>query len=285
MGLDSLFKPKVKLMLQSQDNVLPGDTIPFDVRVIAEEEILLREIRAELVGEETYYEYESRWDSRRAYHSGNVKKTNTFASLVQVIAEQPSLHNGTDQKWSSSLQLPPDAPPTSQGKIVNIRWTFKAVLDVPNKRDLSQEKPLNVFSHSRSSEISIRPAEKSFGEVTLALLVPLVAVVGHPLNGQLTLNVKENLGIRSIRMELRKVEQAGGSKYADEVISKTQVSGEHSFSAGESPTFEFSLDIPASAPPASICENSRLWWKVRAVMDRRMKIDISAEQEVAVITQ
>jgi hypothetical protein len=281
MGLDSLFKPKGKLMLQSQDNALPGDIVPFDIRVIAEEEIEAREIRAEMVGEEAYYVTETHRDSKGHVHTRTVERTNTFTGMVQTIAGQPALHNGTDQKWNSSMQLPQDAPPTSRGKVVNIRWTFKAVLDVPKKGDLSQEKPLNVFSHSRSSEISIAPAQKSFGEVTLSLLVPPAAVASYPLKGQLTLNVKENLNIRGIRAELVQVEEAG-TRNSDDVISKSQVSGDRSLSAGESLTFEFSLDIPASAPPTSICARSRLGWKVRAVLDRKMKTDFSVEQEVAV---
>ena len=129
--------------------------------------------------------------------------------------------------------------------------------------------------------MSVLPAEKIFGEVTLILKAPPVASAGDTLKGQLTLQIKEKLSIRSIRVELVQVEEAGARK-ADEVISTTQISGAASFNQNESPSFEFSLDIPAEAPPTVICRHSNLRWKVRAVIDRKMKTDFNVEQELLV---
>ena len=178
--------------------------------------------------------------------------------------------------------MPPDAPPSASGKLVNIRWVLKGVMDVPKKGDLSQEKLLNVFSMTpQDSEISIIPANKSFGEVDLSLIVPPAATASRALKGQLTLKVKEKLSIRGVRVELVRVEEAG-SRNDNEVVSTAQVSGEISFNGGESPIFEFSLDIPASVSPTSICRRSSLTWKVRAVLDRKMKTDFSVEQELRI---
>jgi hypothetical protein len=280
MGLDSLFKPKGKLMLQSLDNALPGAVIPVDIRVTADEDINPREIRAELIGDETYYVRETHRDSKGHVSTHIAKRNETFAKIVQTVVEGPSLPQGTDRKWSSPVQIPANAAPTCCGKVVNIRWTLKAVLDVPKYADLSEEKPLNVFSRpGQGGDISIVPVEKSFGEVTLVIIAPPVATVSHPLKGQLTLQVKEKLNIRGIRVELVQVEEAG-AKNSSEVISTAQISGERSFNPGESPVIEFSLDIPAGAPPTVIGSRSRLDWKIRAVLDRKMKSDFNVERDL-----
>lgn len=278
MGLDSIFKPRGKLVLQLQENTVPGEVIPFDIRVSAEEEIMSREIRVELAGLETYYVTESYSDGKGNRRTRTVQRNELFAHIVRTVVEQPNLQNGSDQKWTSSLQLPHDALPTSSGKLVNIRWVVKGVLDVPKKGDLSEEKVLKVFSMTpQNAEISITPAEKSFGEVTLSLIVPPAATASRTLKGQLILGVKEKLNVRGIRVELVRIEEAGSRK-ADDVISSAQVSGEVSFNSGESPAFEFSLDLPASASPTAVGRHSSLGWKVRAVLDRKMKTDFNVEQ-------
>jgi len=198
------------------------------------------------------------------------------------VAEQPALSQGVEQKWSSSIQLPPDALPTCRGKWVNIRWTLKAVLDVPKRADLSYGKPFHVSCLSTQlSDMPVLPAEKVFNQVTLMLKAPQAISAGTTLKGQLVLQLKDNLSISSIRVELARVEKAG-SRDADEVISTAQCSGAASFNQNDSPSFEFSLDIPAEAPPTAICKFSSLRWKVRAIVDRKMKTDFNVEQELFV---
>lgn len=281
MAFGPLWGPKGKLMLEAQGKSLPGELIPVGIRVTAEDEIKPREVRAELVGEETFYVTETR-------HAGGhvsartVQKNERFASIIQTVAEQPSLSKGVEQKWGCFLQLPSEAPPTCRGKLVNIRWKLKAILDVTKRADLSQEKLLHVFCQPhKTNRISALLTEKTFREVTLILEAPPVASVGDTLICHLTLRVKEKLNIHSIRVELVRAEEAG-TRRVHEDISKTQVSGAESFGQNESPSFEFSIDMPAEAPPTAICRRSSLRWKVRAVIDRRLKSDFNVERELYV---
>jgi len=281
MAFGSLFGPKGKLALQAQDSCLPGELIPIGIQVTIDNEIKPREVRAELVGEETFYVTETR-------HSGGhvstqtVQKNEIFASLIETLAEQPSLYKGVEQKWGCFLKLPSEAPPTCRGKLVNIRWKLKAVLDVPKSIDLSREKPLIVFCQPHDGGGTADwPVRQTFSEVALDLEAPPAASAGDTLICHLILQAKEKLSIRGIRGELVRIEEAGVRR-DDEVISKTQVSGAGSFWPNESPSFEFSLDIPAEAPPTAACRRSSLRWKVRAVIDRRMKADFNVEQELYV---
>jgi hypothetical protein len=281
MVFGSLFKPKGKLVLQAQDISLPGELVPLDIRVTAEEEIKPNAVRAELVGEERYFKTEMRGDGKGHSRPHTVEKNETFTRIVQLVAEQPDLSQGMEHKWNSSVQLPADAPCTCRGKLVNIRWTLKAILDVPKRADLSQEKPLHVFCRPPGGATPVPTAEKTFGEVSLSLKAPAGAVAGTSLKGQLTLQITDKLTIRSIRIELVQVEVAG-TRREDTVVATAQVSGETAFSPLESPSFSFSLPIPADALPTSVCTHSSLRWKVKAVIDRKMKSDFNVEQELQV---
>jgi len=275
MVIKSLFKPRGKIEIQAPDSIPPGESLHLELRITAGEEISPREVRAELVGDETYYQKVHRGYGYTVLH-------NTFARIVQTVAEQPALSQGVEQKWNCSLQVPPDILPACRGQWVNISWTLKAVVDVPKRVDLSQEKPIQVFCPPpQVNNMPVLPAEKTFSQVALSLKAPQVVSSGTSLKGQLNLLVKESLDISGIRVELVQVEDAHDRK-ANQVVSTTHISGKASFSQNESPSFPFSLDVPAGAPPTAICKFSGLRWKVRAIIDRKMKTDFNVEQELFV---
>jgi hypothetical protein len=276
MALGSPFKPKGSIVLQAPDNGLPGQRIPAEIRLTAWEEITPRAVRLELAGEETYYKTEYR---NKSHHI--VKKNETFSTVVQTVAEQPSISKDVEQKWACELQMPPYAAATSQGKLVHIRWTLKAVLDVPNRADLSQERSFHVFCPPGYQAGDAPHAEKSFGELTLLLKTPPSAPAGGVLKGELSLQIKEKLNVRSIRVELVKAEDAG-TRNSSEAVATARISDEVTLSQLESPTYQFSLDIPPDVPPTAAGQHSSLRWKVRAVLDRKMKTDFNVEQEVII---
>ena len=282
MAFGSLFKPKGSIVMQAPDHSLQGQQISLDIIVTPEEDLKPREVRVELLGEEIYYKTEYHTDSHGHRKLHTVKRDEPFDSIIHVLAEQPDLLKGTEQKWACLLQLPADAPCTCRGKLVDIRWTLKSIVDVPNRADLSQEKSFMVlYQPQQVSDSPSVPVEKSFGEVTLLLATPIVAGSGSTIKGRLSLQMKEKLGIRSIRIELVQTEVAG-TKTSEEVLAKVQVSGESTFTQYEAPSFDFSLDIPAQIPPTAVCTHSSLRWKVRAVLDRKMKTDFNVEQEISI---
>lgn len=282
MAFGSIFKPNGSILIQAPDQSLQGKQISLNIMVTPEEDLKPREVRVELVGEEVYYKTEHHTDSKGHTKLHTVKKDEPFTSIIQVVAGQPVLLKGTEQKWDCLLQLPADAPCTCLGKLVNIRWTLKAVVDLPNRADLSQKKSIMVLCQPQQlSSSSSASAEKSFGEVTQLLTAPVTAVSDGTIKGRLSLQMKEKLQIRGIRIELVQSEVAG-TKTSEEIIAKMQVAGESSFSPYDAPSFDYSLDIPAAVPPTSICKNSSLRWKVRAVLDRKMKTDFNVEQEIQI---
>jgi hypothetical protein len=221
-------------------------------------------------------------DSKGDTSTRLVQQTSTIANIKTTVAAQPVLLKGSEQHWSTSLQLPPDAPPTCHGKIVDIRWKIKAVLDVQNQRDQSQEMLLQVLRPaSQNSNFSSYSGEQSFNDFTANLEIAQAASPGETLMGKLTLQMKDKLNVQGIRIELVQVE-AAGDRASAEVISKSEVSGSTSLDQGKSPSFDFSLHIPYEAPPTALSFHSNLRWKVKAVIARRFKSDFNIEREILV---
>jgi hypothetical protein len=275
-----LSKPEAEIHIQSQNKGLPGTLLPVELRLIAQEAINARELRVELVGDETYYVKETHRDSKGRVETHVVKRTETIAKIAQTAAVQPVFTRGDEQKWNISLQLPSDAPPTCAGKLVNIQWKLGAVLDVPNRPDQSKEMPFFILCPApRVNDRSLLPLEPDFNDFTLKLELPPAASPGETLVGRLTLQMKNKLNVQGIRVELIQVEDAGARK-ADDVILKSEISGSVAFSPSESPTFEFSLNIPPEAPPTALARHSSLRWKVKTVIARRMQTDFNVEREL-----
>jgi hypothetical protein len=275
-----LSKPKATINIAAQNRVLPGALLPVGIRLNAQEEIKAREVRAELVGEETYYVKETHHDSKGHTSTRLVQKTNTLARITQTVADQSTFLRGTEQHWSLSLQLPPDAPPTCIGKLVNIRWSLKTVIDTPNRPDTSQEVPLTVLClPPQASRINELPAEKVFNDVGMNLEIPPLASPGETLIGRLNLQMKDKVNTQGIRIELVQNEDTG-ARSAVEVVAKTEISGSTSYGEFDAPSLEFSLNIPAEAPPTAQSFHSSLHWRVKAVVARRLRSDFNVEREV-----
>lgn len=85
MAFGSLLKPKGSIKMQATENSMPGQQISLDINVVTEEDLNPRQIRAELVGEETYYKTETVSHGRHR-NTRTVKKDEPFASVVQVLA-------------------------------------------------------------------------------------------------------------------------------------------------------------------------------------------------------
>jgi len=98
-----LFKPKAKIEIQSQHKSLPGALLPLQIRLTTQEEIKAQEVRAELIGEETYYVTETYRDSKGHMRTRVVQRNDTIARITKTVAEQPTFIQGAEQQWSLSL--------------------------------------------------------------------------------------------------------------------------------------------------------------------------------------
>lgn len=83
--------------IHTPNTVVPGTSLPVEIKVTADEEIQTKQVSIELVGEETYYMTEARFDSEGKSDIVNQHK-NKFFAATQVLAAPPNLTKGIEQK-------------------------------------------------------------------------------------------------------------------------------------------------------------------------------------------
>ena len=280
MALSLPFQPKADIDLQSDASAFPGAALPVRIRLTPREEIKPREVRLELVGRETYYVRQ---------HSGGknggtriVRRNSDFNLITRTLAQQPVLTRGIEQYWDTALALPPEAPPTSRGKLVDVRWALKSVIDIPMRPDHSSEVPVLVYKLPPQSEASApAPAGKAFDECLLKMEAPHVAAAGDTLIGHLHLEMRKEINVRGIRVELISYEDAGARKESA-VAASRQVAESLAIGPHEMRSFEFALSIPVDSPPSMVSPHSSLRWVLKVSLDRRFRGDFNIEQEVLV---
>lgn len=278
------FKSKAELEVHTSETCLPGASLPVEIVVCLQEELKPRQVRLELVGQETYYEHQTYPGTKGRPETRTVRKVNTFASIPHVALEQPSLVPGVEASREVSIQIPFDAPPSCRGEVVDVRWILKATLDVPGRLDQVREVPLQVM---RTAPINGRPdgagkslpAQKSFDDCTLELEVPGLLSAKETVRGRLLVKALRAFQVRGIRVEVVRLEDAGAQN-AENVTARQDLSGSLSLNPMESPSFAFSMPLPETVAPTMASPHSSLRWQVRAVLDRRLRTDFNVQQDV-----
>jgi len=280
MSFPNPFKPDASIYLQSAGSALPGSVFNIRVRLTPQEEIKSREVRVELEGWETYYIKQTS-SNGKSTTTRIVKRSAVFSQIVRSLAQEPVLMKGIEQYWDSSLEVPPDAPPSSKGKLVDIRWKLKSVIDVAMRQDESTELPFQIYKlpPQFSGDPSFTPAEKTFDSCHLRLEAPRTAGCGDTLIGHLRIDTKKSFNVRGIRIDLIQSEDAGARK-SDVIAVTQQVSGPVSLNPHEFRAFDFSLAVPLDASPSAVAPHSSLRWIIKASLDRQLRKDFNVEQEL-----
>lgn len=140
------FESKNELEIRTSKACLTGASLPVEVIIRSKEPLNPLEVRLELIGEETYYvERENRLPKGQLILEV-VKKLNRFIRLPCIVPEQLSLTPGVEVSCEIEVQVPIDAPPSCFGKVVDMHWILKAVLDMPGYHDQSKELPVQIMS-------------------------------------------------------------------------------------------------------------------------------------------
>ncbi len=282
MPFFSPFKAKADLSVSTVSLCLPGDSLPVLLRLTPQDQIRARQIRVELVGEETYYVRQTTHGPKGQTQTHIVKKVDVFSQTELVIADQPALNPGIAQEWKATLSVSIDAPGTCKGKVVDIRWFAKGILDVPGRPDTTHEFPLAVVTPDPAvpTEPST-PEQQRFDECTLSLEATRTASAGQNIAGRLRLNTERKFQVRGIRVELLRIEEAG-ARGDTQIAARQDISGPVSFDPYEGPSFPFSLAMPSDAPPTSASPHSRLRWQLKVTLDRAMRSDFHVERDIFV---
>ena len=198
--------------------------------------------------------------------------------------------------------VPPGAQPSSEDAV---EWTAWARIDREKGRDVVERLPLPV-RFGPDTMPAERPGDPSNEGLTL-LDVPAAVRAGEPLTGTLGVSLADDAKVTAVRIRLHRrrtyvadtiegVGVSGGQSLVadlflgggasrivkDDEVTEVDLAGKRSFEPGQSERLEFSVAVPAEAGPSTTHQHGQVDWRVEAVLDRRMRGDLSVEAPVVV---
>lgn len=273
--------------------VAPGGELNVRYDVGGELDEKDRGVRVGLAGSATYKVKMSRKNTE-----GNIVTTEEWQSYELHKEEQTfPAQAGPGQ---ASFTVPTNVPPSSAGAVA---WSVSARVDRERGKDAVESSPLRVRHHIESQPATRSSAPSNEG-LTLED-VPAAVRAGETLTGTLSINVSDDVSVTAVRIRLhRKLAytaepQTDGTVYAggggsgvvpsnghitdDVQMMELDLSGKRDFTAGTIERFPFSLPVNAAAESTTSHTYASVDWRIEAVLDRRMRGDLSVEAPLVVL--
>ena len=282
-------RPKVAFDMNVDEGPLyPGDQVQVDLTLHPRERAEVRRGHVELTCAQSYWQQVRRYVYSRygGYYRTTLHRvtevlfrdSKAFIEATQLLAEMPV-------RKRIGFVLPPDAPPTVTGGLVNIQWAVNASVDVAKKRDLHLHANVTVSTpQPQAGSGRTDRAEERFEQGTMTLAVPGEPVrAGDVISGTLQLQMRDRLALRQVRVQLQRYEAAGHRSSAG-LVDQQALEDNPTVEAGHMREWRYRLTVPAGPWPTIHTDRSQLEWQVRAVLDRRGKGDPVIEAPVVVHT-
>ena len=201
----------------------------------------------------------------------------------------------------ATLTVPAGAPPASSNAV---EWTAFARVDRERGMDKVADMALPVRISADAVPSSRAPQQTDDG-LTLDD-VPVAVRAGEQLSGHLTVNLADDTKVTAVRIRLHRrctyvaerlddsslfggdllsiaLFSGGRSKIVRaEKVAEVDLSGKREFQPGAVEHMPFSIAVPVDAGPTTAHAHARVEWRVEAVLDRRLRGDLSVETPIVV---
>jgi hypothetical protein len=271
------------------DTVSAGGTLTATLRVTGgKKDMEVDEGYVELVYENEYTYRESDTDTFDSSKTTTEYTTTTDRTAYdrRRFLEGGRIAAGSSAEHSVELQVPPDAPPSANGKITEVRWKVHAGL---GRRgfDVEVDGPVRVVSPREAHALWADRAQKvdSHGDCELGLrLDERHLAPGGTIAGALVVRALQDCEVNELRVELVRHEEVPRDLGNEEhkVEDRAVVASDLGFTSGSTREFPFRLALPGDAAPCLRTEQSTLRWLLRGVGSRRMRSDYNVTQDLNV---
>lgn len=221
--------------------VAPGQPFPCIVSTALSHPLEVRGVRVEAVG--CFRRVSGEWGF------GPVRlRTWTGETVVHTQRSLPiegTIGPGT-ASYRLEVLLPGDAPPSARGRIVEMRYTLRATLDIPHAPDKWAEMPLTVRATLPTESKPPSPTQLQ-GGIQMYLEAPLNVIAGQRIEGAITVGTSHPVVLDDLRLELVRWERVPPLQRGFTVrrIPFSPVS----LGAYEKRQLSFTLLVPPEAPP------------------------------------
>lgn len=283
-------KTEITITLDRPNGIYyPGETVGVTVEILPDKDLKLQRALVSLMGTEQY-EYDSTSSSTDSDGSttettSSYWGTNSLYNDEERFIHEATLSGGTPQRYTFQKILPVEALPSCSGKILRVTWGIVVKIDRRLAGDLNAKTELSVRAGAPGTDV--QPGEYGVssepGEAELAILLPeLETAIGQQINGQLRILPKKNFS-GGVRMELVREEHVSydEGKYSEKTYP-LNLSGNTEFTAGQQQVVPFQIPIPPDMTPSIQTPNGSISWKIKGVLNRRLRKDTTVEQTVLV---
>ncbi len=258
----------------------PGDRLEAKVTVEGEEDLDIQEGRAELICEETYI--------YRAKNS-EVEAKDQLLKLEQPFLGHTKVVGGSTQTFDLAFKVPSWGPPTYKGRLIHIRWLIKAVLDLKLRQDVREEVEFAVAAPftGQTREAGRYGFSNSPQYCELAFWLPGKNFEERDeVEAEALIQIQKGFKGRGVRVELQYIEHVlrGGGNTHKVVEQEIELMGPKEFASGEYLELPFTFRLPAYGRPTLRTKNSSVRWALALIMDRQLRKDFRAEEDIYVFT-
>jgi hypothetical protein len=272
----------------------PGQEVTVRFDVGGELDDKCRGVRVGITGTGHYLVEE------RDRDSNNNVRTREVSREVELHEEEHA-YPAQVGPGQARLTLPPSAPPSCPEIVA---WQAFARVDRERGMDKVERVDLNVRQSADRLPTSRTPSTTDDG-LTLDD-VPVAVRAGEQLNGTLTVNLPDDAKVTAVRIRVhRRVTYVasriddydmfrgdllssfvfgGGQSHItrDEKVAEVDLAGKREFAPGQVERLPFTVAIPQGYGGTTGHPFAQVEWRVEAVLDRRMRDDLSVDVPVVV---
>jgi hypothetical protein len=267
---------------------LAGRSVQATVSLKADKAFKVKEVRGALIMRERYQKTEEYRDN-----DGDRQTRDVWVTDEQVICQSrleggQTIQGGFARQYPFQCQIPDNPPPPGDGAISTLHWLVKVTVDRPMARDANVEVPVPVVvpAPGRWTQEGRYGESSDPGIGSLWLMLPsLELVAGEQVRGRFSVLPNGAHSVRAVRVELSRDERVtagdtNNDRHTAEVV--VQLAGQTTFTPGVQADYDFVLDIPAGVCPSRRTGHASVRWTLKGILDRQLKSDYRAEQEVLV---
>ncbi|MEA2125091.1 MAG: hypothetical protein QOI80_1873 [Solirubrobacteraceae bacterium] len=274
--------------------VAPGGEVVLRFDVAGELDDKCRGVRVGVTGTGKYLVEERDRDS-----NNNVRTREVWREVE--LHEEEHAYPAQIGPGQATLTLPPSAPPSSADAV---EWQAFARVDREKGLDKVEHVPLPVRQSTDKLPTERVPATTDDG-LTLED-VPVAARTGDQLTGTLTVNLPDDAKVTAVRIRLHRrctyvadrIDDydmfrgntlgmfvfGGGRSHItrDEKVAEVDLAGKREFAPGQVERMPFTIAVPGGLGGTTGHPYAQVDWRVEAVLDRRMRGDLSVETPLVV---
>lgn len=265
----------------------PGETIHAIISLESDREFKFQEGRVALL-------YQEKYQYRTIHHTTGSKghsqtetvyrwQNNDLEVARQVFLNETTLPQGTAQSFRFNAQIPPSAPPTCPGNIIQVNWLVKATLDRKLSSDINAQAQLIVLTSPLGTQTPGQYGQSNeLGEAQMTLELPGSEwVAGETIEGILLVTPQKNFDATEVRVEVEQTENVSYDRGNQKVNTvNIKLAGKTKFTASETLRFPFQIQIPQPCSPSCSSNNWSVTWKLKGILARFLRKDTFVEQEI-----